>query len=112
MSLDPPFEPPPAIPGWAQDLYDWMALVQDQVDTHSAQIARNTAVVNQLKGKLMATQADVDAIVTELNAATDEILAKIAELEAREPQLDLSALKASADRLRDVVPDAPAEPTA
>ena len=115
MSLDPPFDPPPGLPAWAVDLYDWLSLVQDQVDSHSAILSRNSATLNQLGRKLMATQADIDAVVTELNAAADEINAKIADLEAQAAagqQIDLGPLKAAADRLRDVVPDAaPEQPT-
>lgn len=110
MSLDPPFTPPPGIPTWAVDLYEWLGLVQDQVDSHSATLSRNSASLNQLRRDLMATQADIDAVVTELNAAADEINAKIADLEfqvAAGQQIDLGPLKAAADRLRDVVPDAP-----
>ena len=63
----------------------------------------------------MANQADIDAVVAELNAAADEINARIDDLQAQVDagqQVDLSALRSAADRLRDVVPDAPAEPTA
>lgn len=110
MSLDPPFGLPPGTPTWAQQLYDWLTLVQDQVDTHSATLSRNSASINQLGRRLMTTQADVDAIVTELNDAAEEILAKISDMEtqvAAGQPVDLTALKAAADRLRDVVPDAP-----
>ena len=114
-SLDPPFDLPGDAPALARQLYDWLALVQDQVDSHSAMLSRNSSTLNQLGRKLMATQSDIDAVVTELNAAADEITARIDELEtavANGQQIDLSGLKAAADRLRDVVPDAPAEPTA
>jgi len=109
-SLDPPFDLPGDAPALARQLYDWLALVQDQVDSHSAMLSRNGSTLNQLGRKLMATQADIDAVVTELNDAADEINARIGELEtavANGQQIYLSGLKAAADRLRDVVPDAP-----
>jgi len=108
VSLNAPFQLPPDAPAWARQLYGWLAVVQVQVDQHSVQVSRQGATLELLQEEVMATQADIDAVVTELNDAAEEILAKIAELEAREPQLDLSALRGAADRLRDVVPDAPA----
>lgn len=60
---------------------------------------------------MSATQDAVDAIVAQLGKASDEIKAQIAELEAREPSVDLTALKAAAQSLDDIVPDAPVEDT-
>ena len=47
----------------------------------------------------MATQADVDALVTRLNQATADIRQDIADLKAANPDLDLSALEAKVDAL-------------
>jgi len=115
MNLDPPFELPddPAIPAYVRDLYDWLCTVQGQVDIQAAQSSRQAATLSRLKEKLMDAQADINAVVTELNAAADEITARIDELEAQiaaGETLDLTALKAAADRLRDVVPDPTPEP--
>lgn len=56
-----------------------------------------------------AEQDAVDAVVTQLGKAKDEIISKIADLEAQVAAgetPDLSALKAAAQALDDVVPDA------
>lgn len=50
------------------------------------------------------SQSDVDALVTELTAAHDRILAKIAEAEAAN-NIDLSALKSEVDATAALVPD-------
>ena len=110
MPLDAPFTLPRDAPGWARQLYGWLATVQVQVDQHSIQLSRLTAAQELLQEEVMATQSDIDAIVAELNDAVAEITAKIDELEAQVAAgqaVDLTALKAAADRLRDVVPDAP-----
>ena len=115
MSLDAPFQLPPDAPRWARQLYGWLALLQVQVDQHSVQVSRQNAALSLLKEEVMANQADIDAVVTELNAAAEEITTRIDELQAQVDagqQVDLSQLRAAADRLRDVVPDAPSEPTA
>lgn len=52
-------------------------------------------------------QDAVDAVVVQLVSAKEEILAEIAALEAQEPSIDLSALKAAAQALEDVVVDEP-----
>lgn len=63
-----------------------------------------------LEGVIMSeVQAAVDATVAQLGKARDEIVAVIAELQAREPSVDLSALQKIAQVLDDVVPDAPVE---
>lgn len=51
-------------------------------------------------------QDAVDAVTAQLGKAKTEIVAAINELETREPDVDLTALKAAAQALDDVVPDA------
>lgn len=114
MSLNAPFQLPPDAPAWARQLYGWLAVVQVQVDQHSVLLSRHGAVQVLLKEEVMANQADIDAVVAELNDAAQEITTRIDELQAQVDagqQIDLSSLRAAADRLRDVVPDAPTEPT-
>ena len=53
----------------------------------------------RLERILMATQADVDALVTRLNQATADIRQDIADLKAANPELDLSALESKVDAL-------------
>jgi hypothetical protein len=56
----------------------------------------------------MATQDDVNAVVDQLGKASAEIQGRIADLEtqvANGEAPDLTALKAAAQRLDDVVPD-------
>ena len=70
--------------------------------------------------QLMTTQDTINAIVTQLGKAKDEIVAKIADVQAQldaasvpAEQVDLSALTAAAQALDDIVPDpAPADPAA
>lgn len=57
-----------------------------------------------------AVQDAVDAVVAQINKAQAEILAQIAALEAREPSVDLTALKAAAQALDDINPDVVEEP--
>jgi len=69
---------------------------------------------------LMSTQDTINAIVTQLGKAKDEIVAKIADVQAQldaasvpAEQVDLSALTAAAQALDDIVPDpAPVDPAA
>lgn len=64
--------------------------------------------IYRLEGFIMSeVQNAVDAVVAQLSKAADEIKAEIAALEAREPSVDMSALKAAAQSLDDIVPDAP-----
>ena len=63
----------------------------------------------------MSTQESIDAIVVQLGKAKDEVVAKIADVQAQldaaavpAEVVDLSALSAAAQALDDVVPDAPA----
>lgn len=66
--------------------------------------------IKRLEGIIMSASQDaVDAVVAQLGKATDEIKAEIAALEAREPSVDLSALKTAAQALDDIVPDAPVD---
>jgi hypothetical protein len=69
--------------------------------------------IDRLGRKMSEVQDAVDAIVVQLGKAKDEILAEIANLEAQiaaGEAPDLTALKAAAQSLDDVVPDAPVEP--
>ena len=67
--------------------------------------------IKRLERSFMSEIQDaVDAVVTQLAKASEEIKAEIAALEAREPSVDLTALKAAAQTLDDIVPDAPAAP--
>lgn len=60
----------------------------------------------------MATQAEIDAVTSEITDAAGRIQDKIAELETANPGLDLSGLKAEADALAGIVPAAlPTDPT-
>lgn len=67
-----------------------------------------------LKGTIMtAAQDAVDQITLQLGKAKDEILAKVADLEtqiANGETPDLTALRAAAQALDDVVPDPEPEP--
>jgi len=63
----------------------------------------------------MSTQESIDAIVVQLGKAKDEVVAKIADVQAQldaaavpAEVVDLSALSAAAQALDDVVPDSPA----
>jgi hypothetical protein len=65
---------------------------------------------------LMSTQDNINAVVTQLGKAKDEIVAKIADVQAQldaanvpAEVVDLSALNAAAQALDDVVPDEPAD---
>lgn len=62
----------------------------------------------------MATQADIDALTTALTDADAAIQQEIAKLEAANPSLDLSGLKAAVDATAALVPAAttPAAPSA
>ncbi len=58
----------------------------------------------------MATQDDIDALSTEVSAATDTIVTEIDNLEAQVASgqaPDLTALRAAADRLKGVADAAP-----
>lgn len=65
----------------------------------------------EIKGAVMSAAQDVvDQVTAQVEKSKSEVLAKIAELEAREPSVDFSALKASVQGLDDIVPDAVVEP--
>lgn len=71
--------------------------------------AENLYKIGVIMGEV---QDQVDAVVAELGKAKDEIVAKVADLEAQiaaGEAPDLTALKAAAQALDDVVPDAPVE---
>jgi hypothetical protein len=81
---------------------------------HVRAVERLTATVAHLKEIIMATQADVDALTTELAAATARIQSEIADLEAAVANgqpVDLGGLKAAVDALDAVVPAPAPEPT-
>ena len=65
--------------------------------------------INCLEGLIMTEAQDaVDAVVSQLGKAKDEVLGKIADLEAQVAAgetPDFTALKAAAQALDDVVPD-------
>jgi F0F1-type ATP synthase membrane subunit b/b' len=75
-------------------------------------------ITHRIERFIMSTQEAIDAIVTQLGKAKDEVVAKIADVQA---QLDaanvpaevvnLSALTAAAQALDDIVPDAPVTPS-
>lgn len=55
----------------------------------------------------MSEQDEINADVAELSGADDEILAEIAKLQAANPALDLTALRAAVDRTAAIPPAAP-----
>lgn len=68
--------------------------------------------ITRLENKMSDAQDAVDAVSAQLGKAKDEIVAEIAALEAQVANgeaPDLTALKAAAQALDDVVPDAPVE---
>jgi len=74
-------------------------------------IAYLTITIGRLN---MSTQESIDAIVTQLGKAKDEVVAKIADVQAQldaagvpAEQVDLTALTAAAQALDDVVADEP-----
>lgn len=75
-------------------------------------IAAQTA---ELKGYLMTAREDVQAVVTQLGKAKDEILARLAELQTAIDNgtvtvADLQPLRDAAQSLDDIVPDVPEPP--
>ena len=118
MTLDLIFPPPPpSAPTWARDLYEWLLLVQDQIDVHSAMLSRNGSAITQLRGKLVSQQDEIDQITAQLQAAdaridaliasqqslADDLRAQLADVQAQlanaNVPLDLSGLHAIADQL-------------
>lgn len=82
-------------------------------------VLQQTQLITSLGEKIMASQADVDAIAaalhqedSDLNAAVSSISAKIADLQAQidagQPVVDLSGLQAEVDGLRGAVDSAAA----
>jgi NADH/NAD ratio-sensing transcriptional regulator Rex len=80
--------------------------------------------LDQIKEILMSTQADIDALTQQVNAATAEIVQKIEEESqqvqdfiASHPDIDTSALESAvaglnsiAESVDNIMPDAPVEP--
>jgi uncharacterized coiled-coil protein SlyX len=97
-------ELPAHLPPWGRILWARYWRLSEQVDRQAATIAR-------LKEIILSTQADVDALTTELAAATQRIVDEITALENANPALDLSALKTAVDALDAVVP-VPVDPNA
>lgn len=91
-----------------------MGIEEQHVSTWIAALAVGAAVVlavHRIKKEIrMSAQETVDAVVAQLGKAKEEIVAKIAELEAANPGVDLSALTEIAQGLDDVVPDVVEEP--
>lgn len=85
----------------------WRILILDSVVVMSTR-----RIYNYVGARMSEVQDAVDAVVVQLDKAKGEIVAAIAELEAREPSVDLTALKAAAQSLDDVVPDPVVEPPA
>lgn len=82
----------------------WRLLILDSV------VVMSTRRTQTLFRRTMSEVQDaVDAVVAQIGKAKDEIVAEIAALEAREPSVDLSGLKAAAQALDDLNPD-PAPP--
>lgn len=87
-----------------------MSKIQLIVPLYDAKLEEILSKLTEI-GDTMATQADIDAIVVQLDKAKNEILAQIAALQAiidaGQPVLDLSALQAAAQMLDDLNPDTP-----
>jgi hypothetical protein len=86
--------------------------IESKIDALAREISTLTTKTNRLGVVMGEVQDAVDAIVVQLGKAKDEILAEIANLEAQiaaGETPDLTALKAAAQALDDVVPDAPVE---
>lgn len=63
--------------------------------------ARHLAAhLNRIEGIAMTSQADIDNLTTEISTATDQITTEIATLQASNPGVDTSALRAAADKLK------------
>lgn len=63
--------------------------------------------IRTIRGEIfMSQQETIDAITGQLGKAAEEIIARLNELAAKYPELDLTALRAAAQRLDDIVPDA------
>lgn len=74
---------------------------QDRIAPVLADIERHIRAIEQtqtiLGERIMATQADIDALTAQLTADVDAINAEIAALQAANPALDLSGLQAAVD---------------
>lgn len=85
-------------------------MCRQKIPQWAQRLLRNQEELGVMMGEV---QDAVDAVVVELGKAKDEIVSKIADLEAQIAAgevPDLTALKAAAAALDDVVPDAPVEP--
>ncbi len=75
-------------------------------------------ITHRIERLTMSTQEAIDAVVTKLGAVREEIVAKLAEVQAQldaanvpAEVVDLSALTAAAQALDDIVPDSPVTPS-
>ena len=81
----------------------WWPTQLDRIESSLDQLSKKVTTI------MGAVQDAVDAVAVQLGKAKDEIVSKIADLEAQiaaGETPDLSALKAAAQALDDVVPDA------
>jgi chaperonin cofactor prefoldin len=69
-------------------------------------LLRELQTISQKLDVVMSQQDEIDADVVELNTAAQAILDEIAALQDANPALDLSALKAAADRVAAIAPPA------
>jgi hypothetical protein len=73
----------------------------------NAAIMRSLQLLHQKVDIVMSQQDDINADVTELTTAVAAIAAEIAALQAANPTLDLTALKAAVDSAAALAPPAP-----
>jgi hypothetical protein len=66
--------------------------------------------LDDLKEILMATQAQIDALVTRIDKAVTDIRQDIADLKAANPSVDVSKLEASIGKLEGLDAENPAPP--
>ena len=71
-----------------------------------ADIQRTVHAIQTKVNHMSDQQAEIDADVQELQAADANILAEIAKLQAANPALDLTALKAAVDATSQIAPPA------
>ena len=64
-------------------------------------------ILTRLEGLLMATQAQIDALATRINAAVADIRADIETIRAANPDVDLSALEAKVASLEGLAGENP-----
>jgi hypothetical protein len=75
-------------------------------------------ITHRIERLTMSTQESIDAVVVKLGAVREEIVAKLADVQAQLDSanvpaevVDLSGLTAAAQALDDIVPDAPVTPS-